>query len=139
MRGQAKTPSLAVPSGSFDQAGEASAAGSAHTSDARSTDRQSTGEPGGGNGDAPLPAPEKAAKTKRGDRFPRTAAEFVRQVNEEQPLVPIFVGLLRSDDERIRERVALNLLEKAYLEEKRTSPENRSGRIRWSIPRPEGE
>lgn len=144
----ASRPSLAGPrdgSGSSD-------GGSANTSTARSSGRTASAGPADGHGEQPKrapapggegpgnsrPGPKKPKKTPQPlKEMPGTPWALTKAVNEEEQIIPVIGGLLRSEDDKVRLRMVERLMDAAYAENSGREDPSESEEVEWSIPRPQ--
>jgi len=143
----ASQPSLAGPrdaSGSSD-------GGSANISTARSSGRTTAAGPADGPGDEPKRAPtpggegpgysgshrKRSSKSSQAlKEMPGTPWALTKIVNEEEQIVPVIGGLLRSKDDKVRLRMVELLMDAAYAENSGREDAGQSAEVEWSIPRP---
>jgi len=141
----ASRPSLAGPS---DGSGFAEG-GSATTSDARSSGRTTYAGPADGQADEPkrAPIPDDGGPVEPGNaeatepvktpvamkELPGTLWGLVKAVNEEEQIIPVMGGLLRSPDERTRSRMVEFVVKIGYSDTAAREPERQSSFMQWDI------
>jgi hypothetical protein len=69
--------------------------------------------------------------------MPGTLWGLTKAVNEEEQIVPVIGGLLRSKDEKVKLRMVELLMEAAYSENSGREEAERPAKMQWSLPRPE--
>lgn len=147
---QAETASRPSLAGPRDGSGF-SDGGSANTSTARSSGRKAGAGPADGLGEQPERAPTlggdgpgiPAAEHQKRKKPPKPMKEMpgtpwalTKIVNEEEQIVPVIGGLLRSKDDKVRLRMVELLMDTAYAENSGREDASESTDIEWSIPRP---